>query len=102
MEEERIVMMSTKGYQELVGSQDGKNIYWTTDIDVELPIKMKQSGPGSEAPISVPDQFRNTAKKQGDKPAFFFEKQGKVIRVSWNEYLRDVDLFGKAMHVIGV
>lgn len=41
MEDDRVVMMSTKGYQNLVGSQDGKNIFWTTDINTELPIKMR-------------------------------------------------------------
>jgi hypothetical protein len=41
MEEEKVVTMSTKGYKSLVGgAQDGKNLYWTTDIDTELPIKM--------------------------------------------------------------
>lgn len=34
-------MMSTKGYQSLVNSDDGKNLYWTTDLEVELPIKVK-------------------------------------------------------------
>jgi hypothetical protein len=41
MEEDRIVMMSTKGYQSLVNSQDGKNLYWTTENEVELPIKVR-------------------------------------------------------------
>ena len=41
MEEDRIVVMSSKGYQNLVGTHDGKNLYWTTDIDTELPIKIR-------------------------------------------------------------
>jgi hypothetical protein len=54
MEEERIVMMSTKGYSNLVGQPDGKNLYWTSDIEVELPIKVRPSGPGSEPPTIIP------------------------------------------------
>jgi len=53
MEDERFVMMSTKGYQNLVKSEDGKNIFWTTDINTELPIKMKPTGNASEPPKTV-------------------------------------------------
>jgi hypothetical protein len=63
MEEERIVIMSTKGYQSLVNSQDGKNLYWTTEIDTELPIKVRTSGIGSESPITLSELFRTTATK---------------------------------------
>ena len=58
MEEDRIVVMSSKGYQNLVNSQDGKNLYWTTDIDTELPIKVKTSGFGSESPMTLTELFR--------------------------------------------
>jgi hypothetical protein len=61
--EDRIVMMSTKGYQSLVNSTDGKNLYWTTDSEVELPIKIKHSGVGSETPMTVSQLFRQTATK---------------------------------------
>lgn len=63
MEEDRIVMMSTKGYQNLVEGKDGKNLYWTADIDTELPIKIKTSGFGSEAPTTLAQMFRKTAIK---------------------------------------
>ena len=102
MEEERIVMMSTKGYQSLVNSQDGKNLYWTSEIDCELPIKIKTSGYGSEAPKTLPELFRKTALKQGDKPSIYIERGGKIISWTWAQYLRDVNLFAKAMHVVGV
>jgi hypothetical protein len=32
---------------------DGKNVKWTTDYKVELPITLNTSGPGSELPITV-------------------------------------------------
>jgi hypothetical protein len=63
MEEDRIVMMSTKGYSNLVNAQDGKNLYWTTEIDTELPIKIRTSGYGSEAPGTLSELFRKTAAK---------------------------------------
>jgi len=79
MEEERIVMMSTNGYQKLVDSKDGKNLWWTTEIDAELPVKIKQFGPGSEPPVTLSDLFRATATKQGERPAFYIERGGKVL-----------------------
>ena len=102
MVEDRLVMMSTKGYQALVPSQDGKNLWWTTDIETELPIKMKQFGPGSEAPITLTDLFRATAIQQGDKPALYVERAGKVLSWSWAQYLTDTEAFSKAMNVVGV
>ena len=40
--------MSKEGLISLVKSDDGRNIYWTEDINTELPIKLKNSGYGSE------------------------------------------------------
>jgi hypothetical protein len=53
MDDERVVMMSTKGYQALTNSEDGKGLFWTTEMDQELPIKVKSFGPGSEKPTTV-------------------------------------------------
>ena len=53
MESSKVLSISQKGYQDLIGS-DGKNLHWTTDIDVELPIKLEKRGPGSEEPITLP------------------------------------------------
>ena len=39
------IEMSQEGFQKLVGgADDGKNVYWTTDITTELPIKMGNEG----------------------------------------------------------
>jgi hypothetical protein len=54
-----------------MGSEDGKNLYWTTDINAELPIKLKPSGIGALEPRTLSSLFRETALKQGDKPALY-------------------------------
>lgn len=38
--DDRVVMLSTKGYSTLVNTEDGHNLHWTTDINTELPIKL--------------------------------------------------------------
>lgn len=40
-DDDKVVMISTKGYSQLINSDDGKNLFWTADIKTELPIKMK-------------------------------------------------------------
>jgi long-subunit acyl-CoA synthetase (AMP-forming) len=102
MEDERMILMSTKGYQNLVGSDDGKNLFWTTEINTELPIKMKQFGPGSEAPITLCQMFKDTAQRIPHKNALNVERNGKVLKWTWGEYYRDASLFAKAMHVVGI
>lgn len=94
-------MMSTKGYQELVKSEDGKNIFWCTDINTELPIKMKSTGNAAEPPRTLSQAFMETSLKQGDKPALFVERDGKVFKWSWKQFCGEAFAFAKAMHVIG-
>jgi len=38
------VNMSLDHYKSVVCSKDGRNVWWTTDLDVELPIKMGSNG----------------------------------------------------------
>lgn len=46
--------------------------------------------------------FVETTLRQGDKPALFVERGGKVLKWTWKEYMRDCFLFAKAMHVLGI
>lgn len=39
--DERVVLMSTQGYQKLVKMENGQNLHWTSDMRTELPIKMR-------------------------------------------------------------
>ena len=77
MADERVIMMSSQGYKDLVNPADGKGLYWTSDINVELPIKVRQSGPGSERPFTLCELFKNTVEGGGDRPAMYVERGGK-------------------------
>ena len=102
MEDERVVLMSTKGYQSLTASDNGKNLFWTPDMDYELPIKVKSFGAGSEAPRTVAQAFYDISEKQGDKPALWIERNGKVLCWSWRQYQADAFAFAKACHALGL
>jgi long-chain-fatty-acid--CoA ligase ACSBG len=67
-----------------------------------LPIKVRQFGPGSEPPLTLSDVFKRTTAKQGDKPAFYIERQGKVLSWTWNQYYKESEAFAKSMHAVGV
>jgi hypothetical protein len=56
------ILMSSQGYADLIGTKDGKNLYWATDINAELPIKMSATGLGATVkPETIPTCFKRAA-----------------------------------------
>ncbi|CDI80755.1 very long-chain acyl-CoA synthetase, putative [Eimeria acervulina] len=51
----------------------GKDIIWTTDLDVELPIKMAESGPAAIPPQTLVEFFADCVRRFGSEPALLFE-----------------------------
>ena len=98
MVDDRVVMMSAGGYQSLVNSQNGKGLHWTTNINDELPVKMRQSGPGSEVPFTMPQMFQQAVASGQDRPALWIERDGAKVCWTWNQYYNDSIKFAKACH----
>lgn len=84
MVDDRVVIMSTQGYNNLVKPENGKGMHWATDINAELPVKIRQSGPGSERPTTIPQMFLNAVKQGGDRASMLVERDGKVLTWTWN------------------
>lgn len=64
------MVMSLDGYTNLVGSDDGKNIYWTDDVNVELPIRMPSTGVGARLqPSTIPAHVKRIAAERQNLPA---------------------------------
>jgi len=77
--------MSIQGYQDLLKNTDGKNLHWTTDINVELPIKMTNTGISSTIkPETIPTLFRKTAEARQDNPALRIMRENKEYIWTWN------------------
>jgi hypothetical protein len=72
-----------------LNSENGKNFYWTTDITQELPVKMPHTGPGSEPPITVSQQFLNQVKNSASKDALFLQEDGKTFVWNWSQYAKE-------------
>ena len=102
MVDDRVVTMSSQGYKNLVNPKDGKGFHWTTDIDQELPVRMRASGPGSERPLTLCQLFEKAVKSGGDRPAMFVERGGNYINWTWTQYDRESRQFAKALSHLNV
>lgn len=95
--------MSTQGYRDLINCEDGKNLFWTTDINVELPIKMPTSGLGSTIkPETIPAVFKRTVENRGTNAAMKVMRNKKELTWSWNQWYKESMQFAKAMEHLGV
>jgi hypothetical protein len=49
------IVLSHQGYKDIIKSSDGQNLYWTSDVNCELPIKMGEKGMAGEVkPDTIP------------------------------------------------
>ena len=71
------VLMSSQGFSELLSSQDGRDLFWTTDIKKELPIKMKGSDQEIIKPSTIPISFMETVSQHKHKPAVHVMRNNK-------------------------
>lgn len=95
-------MMSSQGYKNLVSTMDGQGLHWVTDVNSEIPVKLRASGSGSEKPTTVCEMFINQVKKSGPRNAMFVERDDKKLVWTWDQYWLDSMKFAKACHKIQV
>lgn len=97
------ILMSSQGYSDLIGSKNGKDLYWTTDINAELPIKMAATGMGATVkPETIPAVFRRTALERQDNLAIKVMRDKKEVSWTWKQYYLDAEAFAKSLHALGV
>ena len=101
MTDDRVVMVSANGYQQLVKPENGKGLHWSCDVHDELPVKMRQSGPGSEVPYTLSQMYLNSVQSGGDRPAMWVERDDNKLCWTWNQYYQDTMKFAKACHQLG-
>lgn len=79
-----------------------RNLIYTSDIKVELPIFMSDSGPSSLKPMTVMELFEQSVKENLKEEALFYEKDGAWQSWTWNHYNKEVMFFAKALINVGV
>lgn len=80
-----------------------KNFLWTTDYRVELPVRVKKSGIGSETPYTFNQMWQETLKKFPNNNALNFEvSPGKWITWNYQQYYGECAKFAKALIALEV
>jgi long-chain-fatty-acid--CoA ligase ACSBG len=83
------VLLSVEGYKKLAGTDaSGKDLYWTTDINTEIPIKFKLQSDGRDIllPRTLPQVFQQNAILHGDDVSLHSEPTpGKWIQWTHRE-----------------
>ena|SRR3990167_546859 len=79
-----------------------KNVIWTTDPRVELPILMTKEGPGSLAPMTVMQLWDKTLKDFGPKPALNDKINGKWRTFTYQQYYDLVIKFALGLVRLGI
>jgi hypothetical protein len=100
----KILEISQEGWEGAVASGDGRNVHWTDDKNVEMPIKMIMEGPaeGRMKPETIVEVFVRTVDRFTSKTAMSVERDGQVFSWSWTQYMEQTMLFAKAMEHLEV
>lgn len=97
-------LLSKDSFSNLVGSKQGQGIYWTTDVNVDIPIKIN---PGSRNDIancpaySLHEHMEHRAATTPNFPVFNSNKNGVKKTWTWTQLMEDVNAFGKACIAVG-
>ena len=100
-EEDLTINISPQGLVQLatntLPNDPQKNIVWTTDAKVELPIIMKKFGQGGETPLTLMDQWQISLARYGDQPALSQKINGQWQFMTFNEYYEASMKFAAAL-----
>ena len=97
------VYLPTEVYQKQIKSTDGRGIYWTDDINQELPITMAGSGIGRNLlPETICRGFLRAASLLENKKALFVQRNNKELTWTWSEFKDSVFAFAKGLYKHGL
>lgn len=83
-------------------SDKNKNFDWTTDSTIELPIKLKKYGAGSEIPFTLIEAFENIIQKIPNNPGLRVKREEKWVTWNFLEYYESCCNFAKGLISIGM
>ena len=79
-----------------------KDILWTTDIKVELPILMSKDGNGSLPPMTIMEMFDKVCRERSSKEVLFIERGGKWVSWTWTQYYQESINFAKGLIAMNI
>jgi len=80
----------------------GKGHLWVTDPTQELPIRLRDSGSGSEPPVTVMTRFKHNVEHFGQKTAIAIKREGKWVNWTWESFYNDTLRIAAALVHVGV
>lgn len=98
--------ISPKGLQQMLDNYDSKdpskNVVWTTDPNVELPILLTKEGTGAAMPMTCMDMFKINLARYAGRPAVADKVNGKWQFLSYEEYYDLIIKFALALIRVGI
>jgi long-chain-fatty-acid--CoA ligase ACSBG len=80
-----------------------RNFLWTTDYRVELPVRVKKSGPGSEVPYTLVEMWRRSLARFSNLAALSYEAAPSQWRtITYRQYFELALNFGKSLIALGI
>ncbi|KAL6465440.1 hypothetical protein MHYP_G00255730 [Metynnis hypsauchen] len=76
--------------------------YWSTEREKAVKLKMAESGPGSEPPVTVHQMFQDTVDKYGEHPALRWKKDGAWLTLTYREYQQQCRMAAKSFLKLGL
>lgn len=84
-------------------SEPYRNILWTTDPEIELPVMLYKYGEGSAAPLTMMELWDLvTLKQYADLPALSEKIDGRWNTINYREYYEECLLFARALVFRGI
>lgn len=100
-EEELTLNISPNGLANIAVNSDpndpDKNLVWTTDAKIELPVILNKFGPGSETPLTLMDLWKISLSKFAAQPALSQKIDGQWQFMTFVEYYEASMKFAAAL-----
>ncbi|KAF7200759.1 long-chain-fatty-acid--CoA ligase ACSBG2 [Nothobranchius furzeri] len=75
---------------------------WSSSRDKAVRLRMENSGPGSETPMTIHQMFLETVEWCGDKPALVSKTDGRWVTLTWREYYEECRTAAKSFLKLGL
>ncbi|KAL7836678.1 hypothetical protein AOLI_G00279620 [Acnodon oligacanthus] len=76
--------------------------YWSTEKEKAVKLRMAESGPGSEPPLTIHQMFQATVDKFGDLPALRWKVYGNWDTLTYREYQQQCRIAAKSFLKLGL
>lgn len=98
--------MSPQGMAKMAANRDPKdpfkNVIWTADPNVELPVLVTKEGPGAAPPITTMELWKQILEKYASQPALSDKVNGKWQTINYQEYYDLVIKFALSLIKYGI